>query len=336
MRICKWALEMEADRMVNSRIAQSDLASEMTVVRSEFEMGENSPARVLEERVLSTAYLWHGYGRSTIGARSDIEHVPIDKLQAFYRNYYQPDNAVLVVAGNFDDAKALGWIKESFGAIPKPSRKLSPTYTEEPAQDGEREVVLRRTGDTQTVMAAYHIPAGPHPDFAALEVLEQILDGQPAGRLYKALVETKKAISISGDTYQLHDPGLVVYSAQVRKDGSLDEAEKTMLTVIDGVVKEPPSKEEVDRARTRLLKNIELELNNSQNVGIALSEWASMGDWRLLFLDRDRIAKVTPEDVARVAKLYLKGFQSHARPIHSDGAAGASRNSARRPMSLRC
>jgi len=302
----KWALDMEADRMVNSRIAASDLASEMTVVRSEFEMGENSPARVLEERVLSTAYLWHAYGRSTIGARSDIEHVPIDKLQAFYRNYYQPDNAVLVLAGNFDDGKALGWIQESFGSIPRPSRKLSPTYTEEPAQDGEREVVLRRSGDTQTVMAAYHIPAGAHPDFAALEVLEQILDGQPAGRLYKALVETKKAISISGDTYQLHDPGMVVYSAQVRKDSSLPEAEKTMLAAIDGVVKEPPSKEEVDRARTRLLKNIELELNNSQNVGIALSEWASMGDWRLLFLDRDRIAKVTPEDVARVAKLYLK------------------------------
>ncbi len=241
-----------------------------------------------------------------IGARSDIEHVPIDKLQAFYRNYYQPDNAVLVLAGNFDEAKTLGWIQERFGAIPRPARKLSPTYTEEPAQDGEREVVLRRTGDTQAVMVAYHIPAGPHPDFAALEVLEQILDGQPAGRLYKALVETKKAISIAGDTYQLHDPGLAVYSAQFRKDVSLADAGKTLLAAIDGVVKEPPSIEEVDRARTRLLKNIELELNNSQSIGIALSEWASMGDWRLLFLDRDRIGRVTPEDVARVAKLYLE------------------------------
>ncbi len=183
---------------------------------------------------------------------------------------------------------------------------MSRTYTEEPAQDGEREVVLRRTGDTQAVMVAYHIPAGPHPDFAALEVLEQILDAQPAGRLYKALVETQKAISTSGDTYQLHDPGLAVYNAQVRKDGSLADVEKTMLATIDGAVKEPPSKEEVDRARTRLLKNIDLELNSSQSIGIALSEWASMGDWRLLFLDRDRIAKVTPEDVARVAKLYFK------------------------------
>src|ERR1700683_379802 len=166
-----WALDMEADRMVNSRVSQKDLDSEMTVVRNEFESGENSPIRVLQERVMSTAYLWHGYGRSPIGSRSDIEHVPIEKLQAFYRNYYQPDNAVLVVAGKFDPAKTLGWIQETMGAIPKPTRKLIPTYTEEPVQDGEREVVLRRIGDIQMVMAAYHIPAAASADYAALDVL---------------------------------------------------------------------------------------------------------------------------------------------------------------------
>jgi zinc protease len=302
----RWALEMEADRMVNSLVAKSDLDSEMTVVRSEFEMGENNPGRVLEERVLSTAYLWHSYGRSTIGARSDIEHVPIEKLQAFYRNYYQPDNVQLVVAGNFDETKTLAWVKEIFGTIPRPARKLSPSYTEEPTQDGEREVILRRAGDIQQTMAAYHIPAGAHPDFAALEVLEEILVAPPSGRLYKALVETKKAIAARGDTMQFHDPGLAIYSAQVRKEGSLDDVEKTMLGVIDGIAKEPPSKEEVDRARTRLLKDIDLALNSSQRIGINLSEWAAMGDWRLMFLDRDRIKAVTPADVARVAGTYLK------------------------------
>jgi zinc protease len=302
----RWALEMEADRMINSRIAKSDLDSEMTVVRSEFEMGENNPTRILIERAMSTAYLWHGYGRSTIGSRSDIENVPIDKLQAFYHNYYQPDNAMLVVAGNFDESKTLALIQTLFGAIPKPTRKLSPTYTEEPTQDGEREVDLRRTGDFQAMAALYHIPAGANPDFAALEVLEEVLATPPAGRLYKALVDSKKAVSESGDTWQLHDPGILFFMAQVRKDSSLDDAEKTMLGVIDGIVKEPASKEEVERARTHLLKNIDLELNNSENVGIVLSEWQSMGDWRLMFLDRDRIKAVTPDDVARVAKLYLK------------------------------
>jgi len=138
----RWALEMEADRMVNSRVSRKDLDTEMTVVRNEFERGENNAGRVLEERVLATAYLWHSYGRSTIGARSDIERVPIERLQAFYRNYYQPDNAVLVVAGKLDEAKTLGWTKETFGAISKPSRTLAPTYTEEPVQDGERQVTL--------------------------------------------------------------------------------------------------------------------------------------------------------------------------------------------------
>lgn len=302
----RYALELEADRMVHSRVSREDLDSEMTVVRNEFEIGENSPTSVLQERVLSTAYLWHGYGRSTIGARSDIEHVPIPRLQAFYRMYYQPDNATLVVAGKFDEPKTLAWIKDIFGAIPKPTRQLIPTYTEEPVQDGEREVVLRRTGDIQAVDIVYHTPAGSHPDAAPLEVLAAILGETPSGRLYKALVETKKAVSASGDNFDLHDPGVIEFTARLRKDGSLDDVEKTMLGVIDGVVKEPPSKEEVERAKGRLLKDIDLAFNNSEQIAINLSEWESMGDWRLQFLFRDRIKTVTPEDVARVAKLYLK------------------------------
>jgi zinc protease len=302
----RWALEMESDRMVNSRVAKSDLDTEMTVVRNEFERGENSPDGVLEERVLSTAYLWHSYGRSPIGTLSDIEKVPIEKLQAFYRNYYQPDDAMLLVAGKFDPAKTLGWIAELFGSIPKPTRKLLPTYTEEPTQDGEREVVLRRVGDHQSVMMAFHVPSGSHPDSPALDVLSGILSEAPSGRLYKALVESKKAVSAGAENYSLHDPGVEMFSAQVPKDKSLDDAEKTMLSVIDGLIKEPPNKEEVDRAKARILKNIDLELNNSGRVGLVLSEWGSMGDWRLLFLNRDQVEKVTPEDIARVAKLYLK------------------------------
>jgi zinc protease len=302
----KWALEMEADRMVNSRVSRKDLDSEMTVVRNEFEAGENNPLSVLQERIMSTAYLWHGYGRSPIGSRSDIENVPIEKLQAFYRNYYQPDNAVLVVAGKFEDAKTLGWIQQYFGAIPKPSRQLIPTYTEEPVQDGKREVVLHRVGDVQGVMAMYHIPAAAHPDMAALDVLSSILSMQPTGRLYKALIETKKAVSAGAGTLDLHDPGLMLVDAIVGKDGSLADAEKIMLDVVDGVIKDPPTKEEVDRSQTRLLKNIELSMNNSQSVGLTLSGPVSSGDWRLLFSSRDELRKVTPADVARVAKQYLK------------------------------
>src|SRR5665213_3658081 len=301
-----WALEMEADRMVNSRVSRKDLDSEMTVVRNEFERGENSPERVLEERVIATAYLWHSYGRSTIGARSDIEKVPIERLQAFYRNYYQPDNAVLVVAGKLDEAKTLAWIKETFGAIPKPARTLTPPYTEEPVQDGERDVTLQRVGDNQFLMMAYHVPAGSDPDSAAVDVLTSILEEAPAGRLYKALVESKKGTSVSGENNQLHDAGYLLFAAQVRKGGSLEDVRQTMQGVLDGIVKEPPSKEEIDRVLTRRKKDFELLYNNPQRVALLMSEWASMGDWRLMFLDRDRTEKITPEDVARVAKRYLK------------------------------
>src|SRR4051812_46112254 len=161
-----WALELESDRMVNSYIAKKALESEFSVVRNEFESGENSPFRVVMERVMSTAYLWHGYGRSTIGSKEDIESVPIDRLQAFYRKYYQPDNAVLVVAGKFEPEKTLKVIERTFGAIPRPQRStdkgnlLYKTYTIDPAQDGERLAVLRRSGDAPLAMAGYHIPAG--------------------------------------------------------------------------------------------------------------------------------------------------------------------------------
>src|SRR5262249_53753849 len=146
-----------------SFVAKKDLDSEMTVVRNEFELGENDPGSILVERVFSTAYLWHNYGKSTIGARSDIENVPIERLQAFYKKYYQPDNAVLLVAGKIDEAKTLALINQYFAPIPRPSRVPPQIYTAEPTQDGERQVTLRRVGDVQVVMAGYHVPAGSHP-----------------------------------------------------------------------------------------------------------------------------------------------------------------------------
>lgn len=301
-----WALDLEADRMINSFIAKKDLDSEMTVVRNEFERGENNPFRILMQRTLASAFLWHNYGKSTIGARSDIENVSIDRLKAFYRKYYQPDNAVLLVAGKFDEAKTLALVAKKFGPTPRPTRRLQKPYTAEPTQDGERAVTLRRVGDVKMLMAAYHIPAGSHPDFAALDLMTQILADTPSGRLHKALVETRKASRIYGYNFQLHDPGVVMMGAEVRKEDSLEDTRSAFLKTIDEIRKDPPTSEEVERARTQLLKNIDLALNDVNRVGLSLSEWVAMGDWRLFFLHRDRIRKATPEDVHRVAATYLK------------------------------
>jgi zinc protease len=302
----KFALELEADRMVNSKMEKQLLDTEMTVVRNEFEMRENSPEGMLMQRALETAYTWHNYGKVPIGNRSDIENVPIERLAAFYRKYYQPDDALLTIAGKFDDGKTLAQVAALFGGIPRPTRTLDKSYTVEPTQDGERSVTLRRVGDTQGVMAVYHVPAGSHPDAAALNVMAEILGDRPSGRLYKALVDNKKAVGASMGMEELHDPGFLLASASLKLDQSLDEARQILLKTVEGLPAEAPSKEEVDRAKTRLLKNIELEMNDSQSVALDLSEYYSMGDWRLMFLMRDRIQAVTEADVLRVAKAYLK------------------------------
>jgi len=301
----EFALDLEADRMVNSYIKREDLDSEMTVVRNEFERGENSPAGVLSKRITAAAYNWHNYGKPTIGNRSDIERVPIDRLQAFYRKYYQPDNVILVVAGRFDEAKALGLVDKYFGAIPRPARKLETTYTEEPPQDGERTVTLRRVGDVSVVGVAYHIPAGPHEDSAPLQVLANILSTQPSGRLYKALIETRKAASVFAYAGAEHDPGLFTIDSEVPRDSSLEEVRDIILSTTEQLADKGVTAEEVNRGKQQILKARELAAANTSQIAISLSEWAAQGDWRLYFLHRDRIEKVTPESVQVAAAHYL-------------------------------
>ncbi len=300
-----WALDMEADRMVNSFIAKKDLDSEMSVVRNEFESGENSPLRILRERVLSTAYLWHNYGKSTIGSKADLENVPIERLQAFYRKYYQPDNAVLVVAGKIDEEKTLQLVQEKFGKIPRPERSLYPTYTREPVQDGERFVELRRTGDVQVFQAAYHIPAGPHADYPAVAILMDVLTDQPSGRLYKAMVEEGEASVVFGSAAPLAEPGFAWFSANVLKENDLAAVEASFDQAIADLQENPPTEEEVKRAKDGQLKNFELGQRDANRVGLTMSAYIAQGDWRLGYIFRDRVEQVTPADVMRVANKYF-------------------------------
>jgi zinc protease len=301
-----YVLEAEADRMVNAPIARAALDAEMTVVRNEFESGENSPASVLRERMAASAYLWHGYGRAIIGARSDIENVPIERLRAFYRYYYQPDNAVLLISGRIDEAAALKLVHKSFGPVKKPARKLIGTYTVEPTQDGERSVTLRRAGDVQIVSALYHIPSGPDAEYPAIDVLVALLNHVPGGRLHKALVETGLASSIFGTERQQREAGFAYFGAYLRQDASIDAARDALLGVVESFSAKPVTEEEVDLARRRLLNDIELTLADSRELTMALSECAGMGDWRILFLYRDRLKKVNAAAVQAAALHYFK------------------------------
>ncbi len=306
----EWALGLEADRMQHSFIAKKDLDSEMTVVRNEFERGENSPATILRERVLETAYLWHNYGHPTIGSRADIENVPIKRLQAFYHTYYQPDNATLIVAGKFDAGQTLGFIQRRFGALPKPARILPTPYTAEPAQDGEREVTLRRTGGQKVLIQSYHIPADAQSDSAALGLLAQMLNDRPAGRLYKQLIETKLAVQASANPASLHDPGYMMFTVVMPKDGDLAAARKALSSLIEGLAAEPFAADELERAKTQELNDYERLMSSSEQVASNLSENVAAGDWRLLFWDRDQMKKVTVADIQRVAGVYFVASNS--------------------------
>ena len=301
----KWALDLEADRMVNSFIAKKDLDSEMTVVRNELENGENSPVRVLIGRMLATSFDWHNYGKSTIGARSDLENVKIENLKAFYRKYYQPDNATLIVSGKIDQDKTIQLVHKYFSKIRRPKRQLQELYTEEPIQDGERQVTIRREGDVKVVASMYRIPAGFDEMYPSVAVLTNILADPTSGRLHKTLVKNNLAANSSGFSFQWGEPGVAIFIAQLGVDKDIEPARAAMLETLENLAAEPITNEEVARAKAKMIKQFELRFNSSQSIALELSEWIGMGDWRLMFIDRDRMEQVTADKVRVAAAEYL-------------------------------
>ena len=302
----RWYLSWQADAMVNSYIARKDLDTEMTVVRNEFESGENNPGRVLLQKTFAAMYDWHNYGKSTIGARSDIENVDITRLQGFYRLHYQPDNATLVVSGRFDSDKLLQWVAQYFGPIPKPTRVLQPTYTLDPPQDGERQVSLRRVGGTPLIYMTYHVPAGSAPDFAAVQLLSLVLGDTPGGRLHKRLVEKKLAAQAFAGAWALAEPSPLILGVGLAPGQDVDRARTAMAAAADSLRSEPVTAEELERARTSWLNGWDQGYTDPERVGVELSEAIGRGDWRLYFLQRDQVRKLTLADVQRVANDWLR------------------------------
>ncbi len=302
----EFAIQLEADRLGNSFIRGEDLASEMTVVRNEFERGENSPIQVLMQRMQAVAYEWHNYGKTTIGNRSDIERVPIVALRQFYRKYYRPDNVMMIVAGKFNPETALEYLDKHFGSLSVPDEPLNLTYTVEPPQDGERTVVLRRVGDVQYVGAAYHVPASSHPDFAAIRALVYVLADEPGGRLYKQMVEKEVASNVYTLASAFHDPGILMTFAEVPLTTSIELARSTMIEILEeSFTKTPVTEQETERAKQQILKARELEASESNRIAVSLSDWAAQGDWRLYFLFRDAVEELTPEKIQAAAEKYL-------------------------------
>jgi len=300
-----WYLNWQADAMINASIKREDLDTEMTVVRNEMESGENNPFRILWQKMLSLAYEWHNYGKTPIGARSDVENVDIAQLRAFYRTYYQPDNAVLIITGKFDTAGVLEDVMKSFGKIPKPTRKLPPEYTVDPVQDGERSLMLRRVGGAPLVAAMYHVPSAAHKDFAALDLASMILSDTPSGRVYKAMVPNKQAASVFGFTMDRTAPGTVMFGASLQPGMDQAVSLQTLTKTLEAIAEHPFTQEELDRVRNQWLKSWDQMFSDAQKVSSSLSEAVAIGDWRLWFLSRDRIRAATLAQVQQAATQYL-------------------------------
>ena len=298
-----WYLGWLADAMVNSFVAKRDLDSEMTVVRNEFERGEANFSGVLYQQMLASAYRWHPYGKPTIGSRTDIENVSIPSLQQFYRKYYQPDNAVLVVAGKIEVDAVLKDIAAKFGKIPKPARKLEPIYTQEPVQEGDRAVTLRRVGGVPIVSVLYHSVAGGGREAVTQAVLLSILNENPAGRIHKALIETGLATSQFAFSQDAQDPGSMTFGVLLSVKGDIAKVKKVLIETLEETP--PVTEQEVNRAKTILLNATNRGMLDSNRFALSLTDEIGLGDWRLAYAQRDWINQVSAAEVNKLAHSYL-------------------------------
>lgn len=301
----KWYLDWQADVMVNALIDKQDLEAEMPVVRNEMESGENSPFRVLMQKLTAAAYQWHSYGKTTIGARSDVENVDIEQLRKFYHDYYQPDNAVLFVTGQFDTEQTLENIAKAFGSIPKPTRTLRPEYTVEPVQDGTRTVTLRRHGGAPLIMSLYHLPSAASPEYMDLSLGISALGDTPSGQLYKNLVNKNLATSVFSFDSESHDPGYALFGAELKPDMDQQKALKAMNDTLEGLAKSPLKETDLERIRSQWMTGWTQTYANPSRLASALSEAAASGDWRLFFLQRDRVEAAKLPQVQKALETWL-------------------------------
>ncbi|MDP3069485.1 MAG: pitrilysin family protein [Opitutaceae bacterium] len=304
------AVELEADRMRGLLLREEDRQPEMTVVRNEFERGENDPSEALDKEVSAAAYLAHPYHHPTIGWRSDIEKVSIEKLREFYDTFYWPDNATVTVIGDFQPTAALDLIRKFFGPIPRAPKPIPQVYTEEPAQTGPRRVTVKRPGEVGVVQIGFKAPGALHADHAALDVLAAVLSDGKTSRLYRALIDPNLAISADAAKGFFRDNTLFNLTAVLAPGATHAQAEQTLLAEIAKVQRDGATSAEVGRAINKLLAGHAYRRDGSFAIAGQLNEAIAVGDWTAYHTLLDQLKTVTPADVQRVAKTYCLEDQS--------------------------
>jgi zinc protease len=301
---------IEADRMRHLWLREADRQSEMTVVRNEYERGKNDPENVLMEEVMSAAYVALPYHHPVIGWKSDIEHVPIGKLREFYDTFYWPNNATVAVVGDVETDAVLTLIKKYYGVYPRSPASIPTVYTEEPAQSGERRVVVRRPGELGSIIVAHKVPNGRDADQPALEMLDAILSSGKNARLYRALVDQGLALSAGAGTYLFHDLSLHTLFAALAPGTTHEQVEKALLAEITRIKTSGVTAQEIERVKQQYIAEDAYKRDGTAAVASELGEWIGVGDWTLYVSFPQKVQGVTPADVQRVAKQYLGADQS--------------------------
>ena len=299
-------IEIEADRMRNAYIKEEDRQSEMTVVRNEFERGQNSPSGVLDENIWATAYQAHPYHHSTIGWKEDIENVSIERLREFYDTFYWPNNATAIAIGDFTEKEALSMIKKHFGKIRKSTKPIPEVYTAEPKQEGIRTITLKRAGQQGIVGVAHKTPAATHPDAPAFMVLSSILSSGKNSRFYKNITDKGLTTSVYIWDSLFRDPGLFTVYANLSPDVDHKTVEKAVVDEYEKIKKDGVSDEEVKNAQTQLIASMKFRQDGSYAIASGLNEAIASGDWTLYTTYGEKIGTVTKEDVQRIVKEYFK------------------------------
>jgi len=299
------ALAIESSRMRRALLRDEDRVPEMTVVRNEFERGENSPFQVLYKQTFATAFREHPYHHPTIGWKSDIEGVATARLKEFYDTFYYPNNATAMLIGDFEESDGLAAIERHFGALPPSPRPIPSVYTVEPPQEGERRFIVRRAGQVAWCGLSWRTVEARHADTPALAVLGNILGGGITGRLHQALVEKSLALSVTVVAWQLRDPALFSIFAPVRPGVEPAEVEKVIRQEVARVAADSVTEAECEKARTQIEAEVIFDRDSTDQIAASLSEAIAVADWEWYADYPAAIRKVTAEDVRRVARTYL-------------------------------
>jgi zinc protease len=303
-------IAIEADRMRHLWLHEADRQAEMTVVRNEYERGKNDPENVLLEEVMEAAYVALPYHHPTIGWRSDIEHAPIAKLREFYDTFYWPNNTTVTVVGDVETEQVLGLIKKYYGAYPHSPAPIPPMYTEEPAQTGDRRVIVKRPGELGAIIIAHKVPNGRDADQPALEMLDAILSSGKNARLYRALVDQGLALSAGAGTEVHHDLSLHTLYAALAPATTHEQVERALLAELNKIKTSGVTAAEVATVKQQYIAEDAYKRDGTAGVAGELSEWIGIGDWTLYVTFPQKVQQVTPADVQRVAKQYFGPDQS--------------------------